>query len=160
MTTGIYTSPLSATYQPDSDTWHVDHEFWFLRPNGDALHVPADWDSDLASTRGLKWIPILWALFPALGPWAQACVLHDYICGAELFSIKICNEIFREALEAEDAVPRWKIGPMKLGVDLGCWATYKQHTRESIARLRKLSNLSDTVRRPLWPDGIPQFPIG
>jgi hypothetical protein len=138
----------------------VHEDFWFIRPNGDAIHVPANWDSDLASTKVLRYIPILWVMFPSSGQWNQACVLHDYICGAELFPIKICNEIFREALEAELAVPRWKIAPMKAGVDIGCWATYKKHTEESVSMLRKLTKVKNTGKRPLWADGVAHFPIG
>lgn len=144
---GKFDKPLTATYIPEKDAWRVERHFMFVRPCGEVICVPAGWDTDLASTDVLP--PGLSKLFPSDGQWNQPCVLHDWLYAAEIFLRAKSDQIFKEALESVPAVPRWKIPVMWLGVRLGGGLTYKQHSPESIAKLRALVCIMK-MDRPLY----------
>lgn len=69
---------------------------------GLVVTVPAGFETDFAS------IPRpLWSIFPPAGAWAEAAVVHDYLCGLPNVSRFLGDAIFRE-LMARLGVPLWK----------------------------------------------------
>lgn len=74
--------------------------------SSEVIIVPVGYVTDFASVpRGL------WNVFPPLGPWARAAIVHDYICDTEalraIYSSKDAAKIFKEAMEVL-GVPAWK----------------------------------------------------
>ena len=158
-----FTGPLVGQYQPIKLKWY---EFWksprgmwlihepfdFLDDNGQlVVRVPGgNWSSDLASTDVLP--PLIGRAFPPDGPYAQAAVVHDFVCAAELFPIKRNNEIMSLAMDAIPEVGGVTKKLVRAAIDIGTRATYGEHTVERIKTLRGLIGVTD-MQRPLWPDG-------
>lgn len=150
---GKYTTLLEAEYHPDMQEWMVSKDFWFVRPCGDAVLVPAGFYSDLASTRNVPG-------FPSDGPWNQAALVHDYLYAGEFVPRAIADAVFREALEAIPEVPRWKIPVMWAAVRLFGGFTYGDHSAITVYRARRLSGFGAFQRVqncPLWADGQMRF---
>lgn len=63
----------------------------------EVVTVPAGFVTDFAS---VPWG--LWNLFPPLGLWARAAIVHDYLCETKglfgRYSSSRCADIFREAM--------------------------------------------------------------
>ena len=86
--------------------------------------VPEGFVTDFASVPRL-----FWSIFPPLGPWALAAILHDWLyqtCGEfGKYTRKQADEIFREAMEEiakhrEDGEPKaWKRALLYRAVRLG-----------------------------------------
>ena len=152
MPKGSFSGHLKTIYHEDLDLYEVDETVFFHRSNGDIIPVPKGLYTDFASSPRLFWF-----LFPKTGPYNIAAALHDFLCQGEFFPIWMCNRIFLEALEAIPEVPRWKIKPMHMAVEMGTWATYIKHTKVSVNKTRRLFHVSDNGKRPLWKDGIAHF---
>lgn len=69
---------------------------------GITISVPVDFVTDFASVPRL-----LWPLFPPAGPWCEASVIHDYLCGQVGCSRFLADGIFREAMYRL-GVPVWR----------------------------------------------------
>lgn len=87
--------------------WRLADDFWFeLRLASDVpawrVTVPRGFETDLAS------IPrFLWPIFPPLGPWNKAAVLHDFLYSIPGCSSFLADSLFREAM-ASLGVPIWR----------------------------------------------------
>jgi hypothetical protein len=143
---GAYSSKFQGIYHDDTEKWEVAHAFWFTRPSGEIIVVPAGFQTDLASTGNIPG-------FPKDDCYNQACVVHDYLYSGEFVPRGIADRIFREALEAIPSVPRWKIPVMVFAVRCLGWLTYREHTARSITNARELGGFVDMDSRPLWTDG-------
>lgn len=76
--------------------------------SSDVIIVPAGYVTDFASIpRGL------WNIFPPLGPWARAAIVHDYICDhlRDRYTSREAARIFKEAMKVL-GVPAWKVESM------------------------------------------------
>ncbi len=74
------------------------------------ITVPAGFVTDFAS------VPrFLWFIFPPMGTYNPATVLHDYLCKMEGYPRFMADAIFREAMR-ELGVPWWRRVAMYLGV--------------------------------------------
>jgi hypothetical protein len=70
--------------------------------SADVVIVPRDFETDFAS------VPWLFRrIFPALGPWAKAAVVHDYLYANRLRPREDCDAVFYEAMGVL-GVPQWK----------------------------------------------------
>jgi hypothetical protein len=164
---GSFSAPLVGQFVPVSypwwkvwavrrGRWNVHEPFAFIRPNGDRIIIPRGWSCDLASVDVLPFPAS--RFFPPDGAYAQAAVVHDFVCAAELFPINVNNTIMSEAM---DAIPecnnaaKWFV---RRGIDIGTAATYGEHSVHRIAQLRALVGITD-MKRPLWVDGKARFPI-
>ena len=101
---------------PDSKTGYfkVLNDFTF-EGSEHIITVPAGTLIDFASIpRLLRW------LFNRFGPSRKAAAVHDYLYQIQFGSRSICDEIFREALEAR-GVSKITRGVYKLGVRAGGW---------------------------------------
>ena len=93
-------------------TVHRPFFFYLTDLAGEWVVVPKGYDTDFASTPRLTW-----GIFPPLGPYAKAAVVHDYLCTHALIlkpdgSTRKCtrlegDQIFLKAMEIL-GVPKWK----------------------------------------------------
>lgn len=61
--------------------------------SNDRITVPEGFITDFAS------VPrILWPLFPPMGPWSGAAIVHDYLYGSQRRCRSECDDIFLEAM--------------------------------------------------------------
>lgn len=87
--------------------WELTEDFSFeLKLNGMVpvwkVTVPQGFQTDLAS------IPrLFWMIFPPLGPWNKAAVLHDFLYSVPGCSSFLADALFREAM-AQLRVPLWR----------------------------------------------------
>lgn len=87
------------------------------------ITVPAGTLIDFASIpRLLRW------LFNRFGPSRKAAAVHDYLYQIQFGSRSICDEIFREALEAR-GVSKITRSVYKLGVRAGGWTRGTKETK-------------------------------
>lgn len=71
--------------------------------NGITVSIPEGFECDLASSPR-----ILWRVFPPLGKYQAAAIMHDYLYRSkELGSRFLADALFREAMLCL-GVPRWK----------------------------------------------------
>ena len=101
---------------PDNKTGYfkVLNDFTF-EGSEHIITVPAGTLIDFASIpRLLRW------LFNRFGPSRKAAAVHDYLYQIQFGSRSICDEIFREALEAR-GVSKITRSVYKLGVRAGGW---------------------------------------
>ena len=85
--------------------------------SSETIRVPAGFVTDFAS---IPWG--LWNMFPPLGPWARAAIVHDYLyetggLGGK-YTRKEADQVFREAM-AVVGVPAWQRSVMYRAVRLG-----------------------------------------
>lgn len=69
---------------------------------GITVTVPEHYVTDFASVPRL-----LWPIVPPTGPWCEAAVVHDYLCGQSGCSRFLADSIFREAM-FQLGVPLWR----------------------------------------------------
>lgn len=77
---------------------------------GLTVTVPDGFVTDFASTPRL-----FWRVFPPTGPWCEAAVVHDYLCGLKGCSRFLADAVFREAMYRL-GVPIWRRVLMWWGV--------------------------------------------
>jgi len=82
----------------DKTKWFVTTAaFWFTSSKGIVIKIPEGVFTDFAS------IPIgLRNIIARFGKHQRAAVLHDYLCTSRIFSRKIADELFLEAMGALD----------------------------------------------------------
>jgi hypothetical protein len=86
---------------------------------GKTYTVPAGFTTDFAS------VPRLPLVFLLAGDTAHtAAVVHDYLYRTGYEWRAVADEVFKEAMEAED-VPGWQRWLMYAGVRVGGWSAYK-----------------------------------
>lgn len=83
-------------------TYHVGDEY-----SQETITVPAGFETDLASVPRCAW-----HVFPTDDGYAQAAVLHDWLCHnrgkvERRYSVRRASEIFREAMEVL-GISRWR----------------------------------------------------
>jgi hypothetical protein len=115
--------------------------FWV---DGVMLDVPAGFVYDNASVpRGL------WNAFPPYDPlYAGAACIHDMCYAGELFPRKYSDQIFLATM-VFTGVPKWRRNSMYFAVRVGGGFTYRKHSLESVATVRRLLGVPLT-RSPLW----------
>ena len=68
----------------------------------DVIIVPADYCTDFAS------VPrFFWRIFPPMGRYTYAAVIHDWLCDNKIENNKYAADIFLECMEELD-VPKWR----------------------------------------------------
>ena len=114
--------------------------------DGTPLTIPAGIEFDYAS------VPRIFTnIFPPNHPNYQAAsLLHDVGYQGELWPRNFCDKLFLAAM-AGTGVERWKRNTMWFAVRIGGGQTYRQHSAESIARVRALMSIYNQTR-PLWGD--------
>lgn len=85
--------------------------------SGEVIVVPRFFETDFAS------VPqFFWRIFPPLGPWSKAAVVHDYLYATKglsgRYSRERCDAIFWEAMGVLK-VAAWKRSLMHAAVRLG-----------------------------------------
>ena len=69
--------------------------FVYYRSATDLIEVPAGFETDFAS------VPrVLWSLFPPIGLYAKAAVVHDYLYVTHAVDRRTADDILLEACEA------------------------------------------------------------
>jgi len=86
----------------------------------DVIKVPKDFVTDLASTPRA-----LWWLFPPIGRYAKAAIVHDYLYVAAYKNKRFADKVFYEAMGVL-GVPLWKRKIMYLAVKLFGKGNYKE----------------------------------
>lgn len=110
------------------------------------IEVPAHYETDFAS------VPrFFWRMFPPMGRYSRAAVVHDYLCDV---SPKLCDhreaaEVFREAMKILN-VPSWKRSTMFRAV-LWCGPKFNQgeitHAETKTEKACKKGSQSNQPRR-------------
>lgn len=104
-----FSRPLTVT-KIDNDLWVVEIPFSYEsdlpKPESHyetiSVDVPDGTLTDFASVPSLfQWI------IPKDGAWTQAAVLHDFLYKSHIFTRKLSDEIFLEAMRVLK-VPKWK----------------------------------------------------
>jgi len=73
-----------------------------INGGGIKVTVPTGFVTDFASSP-----QFIWPLVPPVGPYCEAAVVHDYLCGLPGVSRFLADAIFREAM-AKQGVPTWR----------------------------------------------------
>lgn len=103
---------------PDGGNWRLLEAISYR--HGDvAVHVPAGFETDFASTPRL-----LWPIFPPFGRWTAAAVIYDYLYRTGLQPKVIADAIFMAAMQ-DLGVPEWKRWAMYLAVRLFGGSSYR-----------------------------------
>lgn len=66
------------------------------------ITIPKGFITDFASTPR-----ILYPIIPPIGIYNKACIIHDYLYQEKIFSRKICDSCFLQAMKVL-GVPKWK----------------------------------------------------
>ena len=82
------------------------------------IKVPIGFTTDFASTPSFAW-----GIFPKMGLYTAAAVLHDYLYRSKLVCRQVADSIFREAMLVL-GVPSWKANTMFTAVRLFGWIGY------------------------------------
>ncbi len=89
----------------DSYLWRVISPFEYHIGeigSGQVITVPVGVITDLASVPRL-----LWTIFPPLGKYSKAAILHDYLYDQAIGTKEWADKIFLEAMEVL-GVPKWR----------------------------------------------------
>lgn len=89
----------------DHYQWRVVQEFSYFTdalPERTVIVVPAGSITDLTSVPRL-----LWTIFPPIGKYAKAAIIHDYLYDQALYSKAIADSVFYEAMGVLE-VPQWR----------------------------------------------------
>ncbi len=82
------------------------------------IEVPIGFVTDGAS------VPkIFWSIFDPTGPYLKAAVIHDYLYNTKMFSRKMCDDLFLEAMKAS-GVGFFTRQTIYRAVRLGGWVAY------------------------------------
>ncbi len=87
------------------------------------FEVPVGFVTDMAS------VPrAFWTLWPPVGVYSLAAVLHDYLYATGIVSRKDADGIFRRAMRVSGTgrFTRW---PLYWGVRLGGWFAWRKHRK-------------------------------
>ncbi|AXF86782.1 hypothetical protein DTO96_102538 [Ephemeroptericola cinctiostellae] len=89
----------------DRYRWRLAEPFMYytdVLPSRTVIAVPVDTITDLAS------VPrILWVIFPPIGRYAKAAIVHDYLYEQALYSKPVADMVFYEAMGVL-GVPKWR----------------------------------------------------
>lgn len=77
------------------------HERFRYYADNHCIEVPAGYTTDFAS---IPWL--FWRIFPPIGRYARAAVIHDWLCDQNYFR-PYCDAIFLQAMRT-DGVRTWK----------------------------------------------------
>ena len=141
-----FLTPLSVTPLPDGRYWQINRDLEYCVGAPDSLEkvfIPCGFKTDFASTPR-----ILWPIFPPMGKYTAAAVVHDFLYRypqrkeylTEEFGVYLasaynrgdCDNIFREAMEvlSVSRMTRWM---MWSGVRTGGWVTWRKYRKEDAA---------------------------
>jgi len=116
-----FLSPVRLEALPGGSRWKLHEPLEYRTPAGEALTVPADFVTDLASVpRGL------WNLFPPWDEYGPAAILHDWLYSKGERPRKAVDGIFLAAMK-ELGVSWWRRWAVYLGVRAGGWLAWKKH---------------------------------
>jgi len=119
-----FTDPLNVEIQADGVCGKLLTEFEYhvgCEASPDIIKVPAGFVTDFAST---PWGT--WNIFPKLGRYSKAAVVHDYLYQSKLRSRAMADLIFKEAMGVL-CVPAWQSTLMWLAVRLCGWLGYSKN---------------------------------
>lgn len=103
-----FTEPLVAK-KLTGRTWEIVKAFEYhvgSEGSGEVIKIPVGFITDFASTPRFTWI-----LFPPDGQYSQAAVVHDFLYHIKIYSRKMSDDIFKEAMKVL-GVGWWKRGTM------------------------------------------------
>ena len=87
---------------------------WFYKYKSIDIEAPKDFITDFASVPRFMW----WLFPPSTGKYVEPSVIHDYLYKNKIFSRKLCDKCFKEAMKI-NGTPGWKIFLIWLGVRIG-----------------------------------------
>jgi len=108
-----FTEPLQVEIQANGVNGKLLKEFDYhvgSEQSDWVVHVPAGFVTDFASSPSFAWM-----IFPKMGLYSAAAVLHDYLYQSKLVCRALADSIFREAMLVL-GVPHWKVNIMYWGV--------------------------------------------
>ncbi len=117
-----FTDPLIIEVQANGVNGKLLQEFDYhvgVETSPDIIHVPVGFETDFAS---VPWG--LWTIFPKLGRYSKAAVVHDYLYTSKIRSRHMSDLIFLEAMEVL-GVQVWQRYPMYYAVRLFGWLAWK-----------------------------------
>ena len=101
----------------DFDFWYIDRDLRWDPPKGSSLpsvKVPKGFVCDLASVP-----PIFWGVYPPIGRYAYAAVVHDYLYWTQTTSQDVADEILaigmRDAGADEGTISKFKFAVTAVG---------------------------------------------
>ena len=119
-----FTDPLNVEIQANGVCGRLLTEFEYhvgCETSPDIIKVPEGFVTDFAST---PWGT--WNIFPKLGRYSKAAVVHDYLYQSKLRSRAMADLIFKEAMGVL-CVPAWQSTLMWLAVRLCGWLGYSKN---------------------------------
>lgn len=127
-----FTTPLRYEVMDDGLHWKILEEFDYERGklgSGDIIRVPAGFVTDGAS------VPrIFWNIFPPVGKYGKAAVLHDFLYWEQAYTRLEADNLLLEAMDALGVDWLTQLLIFR-GVRLGGWVAWNQHKRENAARV-------------------------
>lgn len=109
----------------DGDKWLLLEPFAFCRSDGEQIHVPAGYETDLASVPHIfRWI------LPQAGDgpharYGRAAVIHDWMCQHPLqWARTVADDTLRQAMRV-DGVSTWRISVIYHACALYTWCSGK-----------------------------------
>jgi hypothetical protein len=114
---GFSESDITVTTK-DGQNFTLARPFFFTRPDGEVIPVPAGAQSDGASTPA-----VLWPTLPPFGEYWKAAFLHDYLYRETELPKDECDTIFKEAMESL-GVSALDITTLYEGVHLFGWSSF------------------------------------
>lgn len=109
----------------DDGTWVTlsafDYDIGYV--GGYTIQVPKGFVTDFASTPRA-----IWWLFPPMGPYRKAAVIHDWLYATQEFAKVVADGIFLEAMEVLK-VPYLTRYTVYMAVRMGGWFAWRGHTK-------------------------------
>lgn len=119
-----FTTRLTLTYLPKTNTWETMREFTYdvgLEGSKDSITVPKGFKTDLAS------IPWPASMFiPIVGRYNQSAILHDFLYSTQERLRKEADKIFLESMKVLE-VHWFKRNIMFFAVRLFGWISWNRH---------------------------------
>lgn len=122
-----FETPLEVEPNDDGKTWVLMAEFIYELGIGNNrfIIVPKGFTTDFASVPRL-----FWNILPPWGTYGKAAVLHDWLYHTQEFNRKFCDDLLMEAMTTL-GVAAWKRWTIYLGVRLGGFVAWNEHTKEN-----------------------------
>lgn len=116
------TDGVHGVYLVDSWVFETTYHHYYIGPVASVV-VPKRRKTDFAS------IPrLLWWLFPPVGPYLRAALIHDELYRENHGSRAVADAVFLEVMGI-DKVPFYQRWPLYLGVRLGGWWFWNRNKR-------------------------------
>lgn len=97
--------------------WRLTRNLSLADPEHELITVPAGYQTNFASIRGLRiWLVLIYALLVGYGN--ASCAVHDWLYDQGRLSRRECDDVLYRALRAE-GVARWRAWIFWIGVRIG-----------------------------------------